>query len=94
MGIHLVSIEVSIIRLAVGIVEPQDFLFRQDAGKVCLDRGSVQGGLSIQQEDVPILHMPAHLQAEQRKGGWSVTTSASQSSPQPAVLVTSVHLMF
>lgn len=76
VGIHLVSIEVSIIGLAVGIVEPQDFLLGQNAGVVGLDGGSVQGGLSVQQEDVPILHMPAHLGPERSKGGWSVTTSA------------------
>lgn len=48
MGIHLVSIKVGIIGLAVGIVEPQHFLFRQDAGTVGLDGGSVQCGLSVQ----------------------------------------------
>lgn len=48
MGIHLISIKVGIIGLAVGIVESQHFLFRQDAGVVGLDGGSVQGGLSVQ----------------------------------------------
>ena len=37
VGIHLVSVEVSVIGLAVGIVEPQDFLLGQDAGVVGLD---------------------------------------------------------
>lgn len=30
-------------------------------GTVGLDGGSVQGRLSVQQENVPILHVPAHL---------------------------------
>lgn len=61
VGIHLVSIKVSIIGLAVGVVEPEDFLSGQDAGAVRLDGRSVQGGLSVQQENVPVLHVPAHL---------------------------------
>lgn len=61
VGIHLVSIKVGVIGLAVGIVEPKDFLLGQDAGVVRLDGRSVQGGLSVQQENVPVLHVPAHL---------------------------------
>lgn len=48
VGVHLISIKVGVIGLAVGIVEPEDFLFGQDAGVVRLDGGSVQGGLSVQ----------------------------------------------
>ena len=68
VGIHLVSVEVGVVGLAVGVVEPQDFLFREDAGAMRLDGGPVQGGLPVQEENVPILHMPAHLRAEQRTG--------------------------
>lgn len=68
VGVHLVSIKVGIIGFAVGIVEPQDFLFGQDTGVVCLDGGPVQSGLSVQEQDVPILHMPAHLGTGWRMG--------------------------
>lgn len=36
---------------------------------MCLDGGFVQGGLSVQEENVPVLHMPAHLgQGREQKG--------------------------
>ena len=69
VGVHLVSIKVSIVGLAVGIVEPQDLFLGQDAGTMRLDGGPVQGGLSVQEENVSIFHMPAHLGAEWRVGG-------------------------
>lgn len=68
VGVHLVSIKVGVVGLAVGIVEPQDFLLGQDAGAMRLDGGPVQGGLSVQEENVPILHVPAYLGAQERTG--------------------------
>lgn len=77
VGIHLVSIEVSIVGLAVGIVKAQDFFLRQNVGTVGLDGGPVQGGLSVQEENVPILHMPAHL----GQNGGQVRTSGNFEGP-------------
>lgn len=83
VGVHLVSIKVGVIGLAVGIVEPQDFLFGQDTGVVCLDGGPVQSGLSVQEQDVPILHVPAHLGAEWRMGmGVGRSAAPLASSPR------------
>ena len=71
VGVHLISIEVGVVGLAVGIVEPQDFLLGEDAGAMRLDGGPVQGGLPVQEENVPVLHMPAHLrQSRGRAEQW------------------------
>lgn len=68
VGVHLISIEVGVVGLAVGVVESQDFLLGEDTGAMRLDGGPVQGGLPVQEENVPVLHMPAHLRAKQRTG--------------------------
>lgn len=69
VGVHLrPPSKWGVVGLAVGVVEPQDFSSGRDAGAVKLDGGPVQGGLPVQEENVPVLHMPAHLWAEQRKG--------------------------
>lgn len=62
MGVHLIPIKVSIVSLAVGVVQPQHLLPGQDAGTVGLDGGSVKGGLAVQQQHIPVLDVPAHLQ--------------------------------
>lgn len=61
MGIHFIPIEVSIVSLAVGVVQPQHLVPGQDAGAVSLDGRSVQRGLAVQQQHIPVLYVPTHL---------------------------------
>lgn len=68
VGVHLVSIEVGVVGLAVGVVGRRTLL-RRDAGAVRLGwRACPPGWAAGSRENVPVLHMPAHLWAEQRKG--------------------------
>lgn len=61
---------------------------------MCLDGRFVQGGLSVQEENVPILHMPAHLGQESEQRGDQRQLqhhyNYSGNSPPPGLSVASV----
>lgn len=61
VGVHFIPVEVSVVSLAVGVVQPEHLLGGQDAGAVRLDGRSVQRGLPVQQQHVAIPDVPTHL---------------------------------
>lgn len=62
VSVHLVSVKVGVVGLAVSVMQAEHFLSGQDASAVGLDRRSVQSGLTVQQQHIPILDVPIHLQ--------------------------------
>lgn len=87
MGVHFIPVEVGVVGLAVGVVQPQHLLPGQDPRAVGLDGGSVQGGLPVQQQHVPVLNVPTHL--PQRLGcclTTATTAIAAAVSPQEGLV--------
>lgn len=66
VGVHLVSVEVGVVGLAVGVVEPQHLLPGQDARRVGLDGRPVQRGLTVQQQHVAVLDVPVYLSGREK----------------------------
>ena len=60
MDVHLITIEVSIVRAAVSIVHPNSLLFLQDLGQVSHHGGLVKRGLSVDKKDVTVAKMPVN----------------------------------
>ena len=60
MDVHLITIEVSIVRAAVSIVHPNSLLFLQDLGQVSHHGGFVKRGLSVHEKDVTVAKMPVN----------------------------------
>ena len=60
MDVHLITVEVSIISRAVGVVESQCLFFRQNSSDVGHHRGLVQGWLSIENQHITVGKVTVH----------------------------------
>ncbi len=60
MHVHLISIEISIVGVAVSIVHSQSVLVLQDNDSVGHDAGPVESGLAIHEHVVTIAEMPVN----------------------------------
>lgn len=64
MNVHLVTIEIGVVRLAVGVVQSKRFLALQNLGLVRHYTRFVQRRLTVQQEKVSIAQMAMYLKIQ------------------------------
>ena len=59
--VHLIAVEIRVVRLAVGVVHANRALAGKHLGGVRHDARFVQSGLPVHQEDVAVAEVPVHL---------------------------------
>lgn len=60
MDVHFITIEVSVVRRTVSIMESQSLLFRQDSGDVSHHRWLVKCRLAVDDQHISVVQVPVH----------------------------------
>ncbi|KAI3487069.1 hypothetical protein L1887_49105 [Cichorium endivia] len=75
MHVHLVTVEIGVVRVAVCVVHADRLLADEDAGLVGHHRGTMQRGLSVEQKDIAVAQMTQHLLVGDGRAGRAAETS-------------------